>query len=57
MDKTRCIYAKRLPVCESNEPLKLGNSPPAKNKRKRKKKEENMQKKFKSYKNIQVKHC
>lgn len=28
MDKTKCIYAKRLPVCESNEPLKLGHSPP-----------------------------
>lgn len=37
MDKTKCIYAKRLPVCESNEPLKLGHSPPWQKKEKKKK--------------------
>lgn len=31
MDKTKCIYAKRLPVCESNEPLKLPPPPRKKN--------------------------
>lgn len=38
MDKTKCIHAKRLPVCESNEPLKLGHSPPPGQKKRKKKK-------------------